>query len=185
MSKIKHKGIKGITVKNLSQDCRDWLEKSKKTFNVSNNREFFEKLAVNSHCYDDEFISRLDDFCLKMKIDDKKDDLMKKIIDKYMIKTLKSHGLHKEKHKKSAKAEQELIDNLHAIIAYYETLPQEEKKYLSVSMIHKFLIKNEDKYKQKNLNVIRRVLNSPEADFVKEYHEQNNLTVKSNTRITK
>lgn len=177
---------KGITVKNISTDFLKGMEKIKKDNNFTNNREILEEMYNGYRGFKSEMKTKINELCLKMNIDSfELNEILDQVIFKHINKMLKGYGLHKEKNKKSARAEQELMEVLKEIVAKNESLPKNERKYLSPSMVKTFLIINHTKYKQKNIDVIRRVISSPEADFVREYHEKNNLTVKSNKRIIK
>jgi hypothetical protein len=147
----------------------------------SSDRIVLEKLLREYISFDDKLNESIDKACKELSIDRSK--LLIPVIERYIEKTLKNYGIVKEKHKKTVRAEEELISCLNDMVTYYESLSLTKRKFISASMVQKFITINYHKYKQKHINVIKRVLLSQTVDFVREYHEKNNLTIKSNKRI--
>jgi hypothetical protein len=174
----KNKGKGGFGEKKLSEELSNQSERIKDFYHLKTNREILEKAFFEHIFFSEPQSKTIDELCLKMGVDRTK--FIVPVIDRYIKKTLKNYGIYKEQHKKSAKSESELLLVLQEMVNKYEALPQEKRKFLTASMIQKFIFMNDDKYSQKHINVIKRVLNTPEASFVQDYHNKYNLTVKSN-----
>ena len=71
---------------------------------------------------------------------------------------------------------QKIIDS---IIKYYEAKPKEERKYLTASMISKFLYKNDDEFSTKHISVIKRALITHHK-IIEDYHKRNKLDKNTN-----
>ncbi len=114
-----------------------------------------------------------------------KEELLKSMIEKHINKTLKKQGIVKDKNKHSSKAESELFDILKNMVEEYKEKPVEKRKFITASLVYKYLIINSGKYKQKNMAVIKRVLSGlsdVDISFIKEYHQENHLSVSSNLK---
>lgn len=170
---MKHFNCSDIGVKNIER-----INDLKKKYDLKNNGELLSKL-LNDHLIFDEIIDqKLSDLCLKMNVN--RSDLLITVVDRYINKTLKGYGIVKDKHKKSVNAENELLTVLKEMIDNYNNSPVKERKYLTASLVHRYILSNLDKYKQKHINVIKRVLAFNNNDFIKKYHDDNKLSPNTN-----
>ena len=172
---MKHFNCADIGMKSIER-----INDLKNKYNLKNNNELLSKLLDDHLIFDEIMDNKLSDLCLKMNVS--RSDLLVSVVDRYINKTLKGYGIVKEKHKKSANAESELLVILKEMISYYEKCPVKERKYLTASLVHRYILSN-PKYKQKHINVIKRVLAFNNNDFIKKYHDDNKLT--SNTNRSK
>ena len=63
----------------------------------------------------------------------------------------------------------------------YKEKPVEDRKYISVTQVQKYIIIND--CRQKHNNIIKKVLDGlsdVDISFIKEYHQENNLNASSN-----
>lgn len=172
---MKHFNCSDIGIKNIES-----INDLKKKYDLKNNGELLSKLLDDHLIFDEIMDKKLSDLCLKMNMS--RSDLLVTVVDRYINKTLKGYGIVKEKHKKSANAETELLEILKEMISYYNNKPIKERKYLTASLVHRYILSH-PKYKQKHINVIKRVLAFNNNDFIKKYHDDNKLT--SNTNRSK
>ena len=162
-----------IGIENVKKICE-----LKEKYKLNNNNELLNRLLDSHLIFDEITDKKLSDLCLKMSIT--MSDLLVPVVERYINKTLKGYGIIKEQNKKSANAESELIKILKEMVFNYQSKPVGERKYITASLVHRYLLSNRDKHKQKHINVIKRVLAFNNLDFIKKYHDENNLTPNTN-----
>lgn len=173
---MKHFNCSDIGIKNIER-----INDLKKKYDLKNNGELLSKLLDDHLIFDEITDQKLSDLCLKMNVS--RSDLLITVVDRYINKTLKGYGIVKDKHKKSVNAESELLVVLKDMISNYNKSPAKDRKYLTASLVHRYILSNPNKYKQKHINVIKRVLAFNNNDFIKKYHDDNKLN--SNTNRSK
>lgn len=163
----------------LRKDIIDQIEDLKIFYKFKDRSEVIEKLVKEHLKLNDEINDDINQICSNNLT---RNDLLIPLIKKHISKNAKSYGINKERHKKTVKAEDELIIALKDMVDSYSNKPAGEQKYITPTMVQKFLIINYEKYKQKHINVIRRILTSDQVGFIKNYHEHYNLTLNSNKK---
>lgn len=163
-----------------SMDCSseilERINKYKKIHDIKYNQDVISHLLDNVLNLKPSTLNSLNKLCNEFQIT--KEDVLIPIIEKYINKTLKKQGIVKEKHKHTAKAENELLEILKDIVAEFKNKPIEERKFISPTFVYRYLMINSDKYRQKNYPVIKRVLggfSDIDISFINEYHKENNL----------
>jgi len=165
----------------LNENLENKIEKYKKLYNLNENKEVLTHMFENIINLEQSTFTRIDKICTDYNTT--KEELLKPIIERYINKTLKKQGVVKDKNKHSSKAESELLDILKNMVEEYKQKPLEERKFITASLIYRYLISNN--HKQKNMAVIKRVLlglSDVDISFIKEYHQENNLSVSSNLK---
>jgi len=165
----------------LNENLENKIEKYKNLYNLNENKEVLTHMFENIINLEQSTLTRIDKICTDYNTT--KEELLKPIIERYINKTLKKQGVVKDKNKHSSKAESELLDILKNMVEEYKQKPLEERKFITASLIYRYLISNN--HKQKNMAVIKRVLlglSDVDISFIKEYHQENNLSVSSNLK---
>jgi len=165
---------------NLDKSEFELITDLKKTYypNITN-KEFFLTLIAQHITLAEETNKKINE--LVSKTNSSRNELLAPIIERYINKTLKGYGIVKDKNQKSVDAENELEIILKDMVAYYEPLPLKERRFITASMVNKFIYKHQKEkgYHSKHINVIKRVLMS-KIDFIEQYHKKYNLSVHSN-----
>jgi len=167
----------------LDDDLENEINNYKNFYNLTENKQVISHLLKNSLNLKSNILNSINQICDDFKIN--KNELLLPIIEKHITKTLKKDGVVKDKHKKSSKAESELLEVLKNIVEENNKKTSKERKFITQSLVNNYLIMHSDKYKLKSMPVIRRVLaglTDIDITFIKEYHQQNNLTINSNLR---
>ena len=167
----------------LNDDLETKILNYKKNYNLYENKEILSHMFDNILNLEQSTITKIDKICTDYNIS--KEELLTPIIEKHINKTLKKQGIVKDKNKHSSRAESELLDILKNMVEEYKQKPLEERKFITASLVYKYLIINSDNYKQKNMAVIKRVLgglSDVDISFIKEYHQENNLNINSNLK---
>lgn len=167
----------------LTDELETQIINYKKVYNLHENKEILRHMFDNILNLEQSTLTRINKICSDYNTT--KEELLKPMIEKYINKTLKKQGIVKDKNKHSSKAESELFDILKNMVEEYKEKPVEERKFITASLVYKYLIINSGKYKQKNMAVIKRVLSGlsdVDISFIKEYHQENNLSVSSNLK---
>ena len=167
----------------LNDDLETKILNYKKNYNLYENKEILSHMFDNILNLEQSTITKIDKICTDYNIS--KEELLTPIIEKHINKTLKKQGIVKDKNKHSSRAESELLDILKNMVEEYKQKPLEERKFITASLVYKYLIINSDNYKQKNMAVIKRVLgglSDIDISFIKEYHQENNLNINSNLK---
>jgi hypothetical protein len=167
----------------LTDELETQIINYKKVYNLHENKEILSHMFDNILNLEQSTLTRINKICSDYNTT--KEELLKPMIEKYINKTLKKQGIVKDKNKHSSKAESELFDILKNMVEEYKEKPVEERKFITASLVYKYLIINSGKYKQKNMAVIKRVLSGlsdVDISFIKEYHQENNLSVSSNLK---
>lgn len=167
----------------LDDELENEINNYKNFYKLSENKQVISHLLKNTFNLSSNILNSINKICDEFKIT--KNDLLLPIIEKHIIKTLKKDGVVKDKNKKSSKAESELLEVLKNIVEENNKKPSKERKFITQSLVNNYLIMHSDKYKLKSMPVIRRVLaglTDIDINFIKEYHQQNNLTINSNLR---
>lgn len=167
----------------LNDELETKISNYKKLYNLHENKEILSHMFDNILNLEQSTLTKINKICVDYNTT--KEELLTPMIEKHINKTLKNQGIVKDKNKHSSRAETELLDVLKNMIEEYKEKPTEERKFITASLVYKYLIINSDKYKQKNMAVIKRVLSGlsdVDISFIKEYHQQNNLSVSSNLK---
>ena len=167
----------------LNDELETKILNYKKAYNLYENKEILSHMFDNILNLEQSTITKIDKICTDYNIS--KEELLTPIIEKHINKTLKKQGIVKDKNKHSSRAESELLDILKNMVEEYKQKPLEERKFITASLVYKYLIINSDNYKQKNMAVIKRVLgglSDVDISFIKEYHQENNLNINSNLK---
>jgi hypothetical protein len=167
----------------LTDELETQIINYKKVYNLHENKEILSHMFDNILNLEQSTLTRINKICSDYNTT--KEELLKPMIEKYINKTLKKQGIVKDKNKHSSKAESELFDILKNMVEDYKEKSVEERKFITASLVYKYLIINSGKYKQKNMAVIKRVLSGlsdVDISFIKEYHQENNLSVSSNLK---
>ncbi len=167
----------------LTDELETQIINYKKVYNLHENKEILSHMFDNILNLEQSTLTRINKICSDYNTT--KEELLKSMIEKHINKTLKKQGIVKDKNKHSSKAESELFDILKNMVEEYKEKPVEERKFITASLVYKYLIINSGKYKQKNMAVIKRVLSGlsdVDISFIKEYHQENNLSVSSNLK---
>lgn len=167
----------------LTDELETQIINYKKVYNLHENKEILSHMFDNILNLEQSTLTRINKICSDYNTT--KEELLKPMIEKYINKTLKKQGIVKDKNKHSSKAESELFDILKNMVEEYKEKPVEERKFITASLVYKYLIINSGKYKQKNMAVIKRVLSGlsdVDISFIKEYHQENHLSVSSNLK---
>jgi len=165
----------------LNDDLETKIDDYKKLYNLHENKEVLSHMFENILNLEQSTLTRINKICTDYNTT--KEELLKPMIEKYINKTLKSQGVVKDKNKHSSRAESELLDILKNMVEEYKQSPTEERKFITASLVYRYLIINN--HKQKNMAVIKRVLSGlsdVDISFIKEYHQENNLSVSSNLK---
>ena len=165
----------------LNDELETKILNYKKVYNLHENKEILSHMFDNILNLEQSTITRIDKICTDYNTT--KEELLAPMIEKYINKTLKKQGIVKEKNKHSSRAESELLDVLKNMVEEYKQKPMEERKFITASLVYRYLIINN--HKQKNMSVIKRVLSGLsdiDISFIKEYHQENNLSVSSNLK---
>ena len=165
----------------LNDELETKILNYKKVYNLHENKEILSHMFDNILNLEQSTITRIDKICTDYNTT--KEELLAPMIEKYINKTLKNQGIVKEKNKHSSRAESELLDVLKNMVEEYKQKPTEERKFITASLVYRYLIINN--HKQKNMSVIKRVLSGLsdiDISFIKEYHQENNLSVSSNLK---
>jgi len=167
----------------LTDELETQIINYKKVYNLHENKEILSHMFDNILNLEQSTLTRINKICSDYNTT--KEELLKTMIEKHINKTLKKQGIVKDKNKHSSKAESELFDILKNMVEEYKEKPVEERKFITASLVYKYLIINSGKYKQKNMAVIKRVLSGlsdVDISFIKEYHQENHLSVSSNLK---
>lgn len=167
----------------LNDELEKRINNYKKLYNLHDNKDVINHLLDTHLNIKPTIQTSLNKVCDEFNIT--KEELLTPVIEQYVNKTLKKQKVVKEKNKHTEKSEFELQQVLNDMVNYYKRLPVENRKYITPTLVNKYIIINHDKYKQKNRNVIKRVfdgLSNVDISFIKKYHEENNLTVRSNLK---
>lgn len=167
----------------LTDELETQIINYKKVYNLHENKEILSHMFDNILNLEQSTLTRINKICSDYNTT--KEELLKTMIEKHINKTLKKQGIVKDKNKHSSKAESELFDILKNMVEEYKEKPVEKRKFITASLVYKYLIINSGKYKQKNMAVIKRVLSGlsdVDISFIKEYHQENNLSVSSNLK---
>ncbi len=167
----------------LNSDLEQKISNYKKEYSFTDNKDVLNHLLDNSLKLKNSTIDSINKVCTEYNIT--KQDLLNPIIEKYINKTLKRDRVIKDKNKHTSKSENELMIVLKDIIEHYTNLPIKDRKFISATLVNRYLIINNDKYKQKNMSVIKRILSGlsdNDISFIDAYHKENNLTVRSNLK---
>ena len=167
----------------LNDELETKILNYKKAYNLYENKEILSHMFDNILNLEQSTITKIDKICTDYNMS--KEELLTPIIEKHINKTLKKQGIVKDKNKHSSRAESELLDILKNMVEEYKQKPLEERKFITASLVYKYLIINSDNYKQKNMAVIKRVLgglSDVDISFIKEYHQENNLNINSNLK---
>ena len=167
----------------LTDELETQIINYKKVYNLHENKEILSHMFDNILNLEQSTLTRINKICSDYNTT--KEELLKTMIEKHINKTLKKQGIVKDKNKHSSKAESELFDILKNMVEEYKEKPVEERKFITASLVYKYLIINSGKYKQKNMAVIKRVLSGlsdVDISFIKEYHQENNLSISSNLK---
>ena len=167
----------------LNDELETKILNYKKAYNLYENKEILSHMFDNILNLEQSTITKINKICTDYNIS--KEELLTPIIEKHINKTLKKQGIVKDKNKHSSRAESELLDILKNMVEEYKQKPLEERKFITASLVYKYLIINSDNYKQKNMAVIKRVLgglSDVDISFINEYHKENNLSVSSNIK---
>ena len=165
----------------LNDELETKILNYKKVYNLHENKEILSHMFDNILNLEQSTITRIEKICTDYNTT--KEELLAPMIEKYINKTLKKQGIVKEKNKHSSRAESELLDVLKNMVEEYKQKPTEERKFITASLVYRYLIINN--HKQKNMSVIKRVLSGLsdiDISFIKEYHQENNLSVSSNLK---
>ena len=165
----------------LNDELETKILNYKKAYNLYENKEILSHMFDNILNLEQSTITRIEKICTDYNTT--KEELLAPMIEKYINKTLKKQGIVKEKNKHSSRAESELLDVLKNMVEEYKQKPTEERKFITASLVYRYLIINN--HKQKNMSVIKRVLSGLsdiDISFIKEYHQENNLSVSSNLK---
>lgn len=163
----------------LDDEIENKINNYKKLYGLHENKEVLSHMFENILNLEQSTLTRINKICTDYNTT--KEELLKPMIEKYINKTLKSQGVVKDKNKHSSRAESELLDILKNMVEEYKQNPTEERKFITASLVYRYLIINN--HKQKNMAVIKRVLSGlsdVDISFIKEYHQENNLSVSSN-----
>ena len=167
----------------LTDELETKINNYKQLYRLNENKEFLGHLLDNVLSLKPNTLNLINKICDEFNTT--KNEILTPIIEKHINKTLKKDGVVKEKNKHTEKSENELLQVLIDMVEDYKKLPVEERKFISPTSVYKYLIINKNKYKQKNYSVIKRVLNGlsdVDISFIREYHKENNLTVRSNLK---
>jgi len=165
----------------LNDELETKIMNYKKAYNLHENKEIFSHMFDNILNLEQSTLTRINRICTNYNMT--KEELLTPMIERYINKTLKKQGIVKDKNKHSSRAESELLDVLKNMVQEYKQKPLEERKFITASLVYRYLIINN--HKQKNMSVIKRVLSGLsdiDISFIKEYHQENNLSVSSNLR---
>ena len=165
----------------LDDKIENKINNYKKLYGLHENKEILSHMFDNIFNLEQSTLTRINKICTDY--DTTKEELLKPMIEKYINKTLKKQGIVKDKNKHSSRAESELLEILQKMVEDYKQKPLEERKYITASLVYRYLIINN--HKQKNMAVIKRVLSGlsdVDISFIKEYHQENNLSVSSNLK---
>jgi hypothetical protein len=172
--------IKTTLTFNISEETKNKLNSIRDRHNGIDDDALLEKVLSQYIRFEPETYTMLDEAYFKLGTNH--ENLFKPLIETYVLKTLKVIGVVKSKNKHSVRAEGELYGILKEMVVNYEDMPDHEKRFISPTLVGKYLILHNDRYKQKHINVIKRVLLGRDVPFVNEYHEKYNLTVASNKK---
>lgn len=167
----------------LTDELETKINNYKQLYRLNENKEVLGHLLDNVLSLKPNTLNLINKICDEFNTT--KNEILTPVIEKHINKTLKKDGVVKEKNKHTEKSENELLQVLIDMVEDYKKLPVEERKFISPTSVYKYLIINKNKYKQKNYSVIKRVLNGLsdiDISFIKKYHEENNLTVRSNLK---
>jgi hypothetical protein len=165
----------------LDDEIENKINNYKKLYGLHENKEVLNHMFDNILNLEQSTLTRINKICIDYKTT--KEELLKSMIEKYINKTLKNQGVVKDKNKHSSRAESELLEILQKMVEECKNKPLEERKFITASLVNRYLIINN--YKQKNMAVIKRVLlglSDVDISFIKEYHKENNLSVSSNLK---
>lgn len=165
----------------LDDEIEHKINSYKKLYGLHENKEVLSHMFENILNLEQSTLARVNKICTDYNTT--KEELLKPIIERHINKTLKKQGIVKDKHKHSSKAESELLDILKNMVEEYKQKPLEERKFITASLVYRYLIVNNQR--QKNMAVIKRVLSGlsdVDISFIKEYHQENNLSVSSNLK---
>jgi hypothetical protein len=165
----------------LNDELETKIMNYKKAYNLHENKEILSHMFDNILNLEQSTLTRINRICTNYNMT--KEELLTPMIERYINKTLKKQGIVKDKNKHSSRAESELLDVLKNMVQEYKQKPLEERKFITASLVYRYLIINN--HKQKNMSVIKRVLSGLsdiDISFIKEYHQENNLSVSSNLR---
>lgn len=163
----------------LNEDLENKIINYKNKYNLKENKEFLSHIFDNILNLEQSTINKINKICIDYNTT--KEELLKLMIEKHINKTLKNQGIVKEKNKHTSRAESELLEILQKMVKEYKEKPVEDRKYISVSQVQKYIIING--CRQKHNNIIKKVLDGlsdVDISFIKEYHQENNLNVSSN-----
>jgi len=167
----------------LTDELETKINNYRQLYHLNENKEVLGHLLDNVLSLKPNTLNLINKICDDFNTN--KNEILTPVIEKHINKTLKKDGVVKEKNKHTEKSENELLQVLIDMVEDYKKLPVEERKFISPTSVYKYLIINKNKYKQKNYSVIKRVLNSlsdVDISFIREYHKENNLTVRSNLK---
>ena len=163
----------------LNEDLENKIINYKNKYNLKENKEFLSHIFDNILNLEQSTLNKINKICTDYNTT--KEELLKPMIEKHINKTLKNQGIVKEKNKHTSRAESELLEILQKMVVEYKQKPTEDRKYISVSQVQKYIIIND--CRQKHNNIIKKVLeglSDVDISFIKEYHQENNLNASSN-----
>ena len=163
----------------LNEDLENKITNYKKFYNLRENKEFLSHIFDNILNLEQSTLNKINKICTDYNTT--KEELLKPMIEKHINKTLKNQGIVKEKNKHTSRAESELLEILQKMVKEYKEKPVEDRKFISVSQVQKYIIIND--CRQKHNNIIKKVLDGlsdVDISFIKEYHQENNLNASSN-----
>lgn len=163
----------------LNEDLENKIINYKNKYNLKENKEFLSHIFDNILNLEQSTLNKINKICTDYNTT--KEELLKPMIEKHINKTLKNQGIIKEKNKHTSRAESELLEILQMMVKEYKEKPVEDRKYISVSQVQKYIIIND--CRQKHNNIIKKVLeglSDVDISFIKEYHQENNLNASSN-----
>lgn len=161
----------------LDPSLRKKVEKLKKHLDCTNNNELLTKL-VEQYVYLEEETEKKVAKLIKFH-DYTRQSLIAPMIERYVNKTLKGYGLVKDTPERTKKTDADTKIIIEDLIKYYESKPIKERRYITASMVTKFINKFDDKYKGKHISVIQRNL-AINGKIIDEYHKRNKLKLESN-----
>lgn len=161
----------------LDLSLRKKVEKLKKHLDCTNNNDLLTKLVEQYVYLEEETETKIDK--LINHHDYTRQKLIGPMIERYVNKTLKSYGLVKTTPERTLKTDADTKIIIEDLIKYYDSKPIEDRKYITASMVTKFINKFDEKYEGKHNSVIKRnlVINDKIID---EYHKRNKLKPESN-----
>jgi len=160
-----------------NEELKRKVEGLKTKLNFSNDFELLDYLVINHIDLDDKTEQRINIFCESKKSN--RSDLLSPTIEKYINVTLKNKGVFKDPNKKTVESDKQTDYLIKDFIESNNTKSKGERKFISASMLTKYVLSSGGKHKTKHNSVIERGIER-NKDVISKYHEDNNLTSKSN-----